>query len=183
MDDYGDDCRGKVAELEARRDRNYNGWCEATKEVARRAAEVEALRVRLVLAEGAAAQNASERDNWKQRAEKAEALRAQLAETERNLMRANARLMRANARLMQWESGETERVGAYALKADLQKRLAAAEQRAERAEAALPDADVIAAIADMFADRWGLEDGDDVPNFVNIVDAWLSTLPTPEAQP
>ena len=37
MDDYGDDCRGKVAELEAQRDRNYNGWCEATKEVARRA--------------------------------------------------------------------------------------------------------------------------------------------------
>ena len=62
-----------------------------------------------------------------------EALRAQLAETERNLMR-------ANARLMQWESGETERVGAHVLKADLQKRLAAAEQRAEKAAPLLTEA-------------------------------------------
>ena len=187
MDDYGDDCRGKVAELEAQRDRNYNGWCEATKEVARRAAEVEALRVRLVLAEGAAAQNACERDNWKQRAEKAEALRAQLAETERNLMSANARLMRANARLMQWESGETERVGAHALKADLQKRLAAAEQRAEKAEAALPPAGILSDIRTITATYAFI--GTSGVSFATAVrcgervQAWLSTLPTPEAQP
>ena len=174
MDDYGDDCRGKVAELEAQRDRNYNGWCEATKEVARRAAEVEALRVRLVLAEGAAAQNASERDNWKQRAEKAEALRAQLAETERNLMS-------ANARLMQWESGEKERVGAHALKADLQKRLAAAEQRAEKAEAALPPADVVDAIAAIY--DYMLRQAVGYEASKAAIGNWLSTLPTPEAQP
>ena len=172
----------QVAELEAQRDRNYNGWCEATKEVARRAAEAEALRVRLVLAEGAAAQNACERDNWKQRAEKAEALRAQLAETERNLMSANARLMRANARLMQWESGETERVGAHALKADLQKRLAAAEQRAEKAEAALPPADVMTALRRLFVDLKGVTTDERRANWL-VVQAWLATLPTPEAQP
>ena len=143
MDDYGDDCRGKVAELEAQRDRNYNGWCEATKEVARRGAEVEALR-------------------------------AQVAETERNLMR-------ANAHLMQWESGEKERVGAYALKADLQKRLAAAEQRAEKAEAALPPADVVDAIAAIY--DYMLRQAVGYEASKAAIGNWLSTLPTPEAQP
>ena len=104
-----------------------------------------------------------------------EALRAQVEETERNLMR-------ANAHLMQWESGEKERVGAYALKADLQKRLAAAEQRAEKAEAALPPADVMTALRRLFVDLKGVTTDERRANWL-VVQAWLATLPTPEAQP
>lgn len=252
MDDYGDDCRGKVAELEAQRDRNYNGWCEAAKEVARRAAEVEALRAQLAEAHALLEQDVESRPhNWSavivkrakesrdearelaeqadKRAQEVEALRAErdrwresavvkMGETGDTLRRlaaqiddsiitlsadtayypllqkalkreraAERNLEKANAQLKQWESGEKERVGAHALKADLQKRLAAAEARAEKAEAALPPAGILSDIRTITATYAFI--GTSGVSFATAVrcgervQAWLATLPTPEAQP
>lgn len=132
----------------------------------------------------------------------AEALRAQAAAQDEWAGRAAAllgqeivkraaaerNLEKANAQLKQWESGERERVGAHALKADLQKRLAAAEQRAEKAEAQAASPEVMAAIRFLIklAMYYKTFDGMEYnrrEEAADIVEAWLSTLPTPEAQP
>lgn len=185
MDDYGDDCRGKVAELEARLAAATEGHAEFRQMAFEQAQKWDASNAYTMQCMGEILDqlNTALLDRDEARAE-VEALRAQVEQ----LQAERADLVRLANGIIQATAAPDALPRTIAERDVALDRAADWKQRAEKAEAQAASPEVMAAIRFLIklAMYYKTLDGMEYnrrEEAADIVEAWLSTLPTPEAQP